>query len=98
MKYKLLSKNEFKRALSSYPSEQMQLIDLREPEEYNYWHVSGAVNYSYETIEEWSKTLNIRYPVLLYCCHGNESIRAARYLGSRGYQVASLIGGVGVRK
>lgn len=94
MRYQLLSKNEFRRALSRGRA---VLIDLREPEDYRRWHMQGAVNRSYENIQEWSAQMDHAVPVLVYCSHGNESILAARYLGSRGFQVASLIGGVGER-
>jgi rhodanese-related sulfurtransferase len=91
MRYKLLSRNEFQRVLKN---NRVQLIDLREPESYRTWHMPGAENRSYDDIREWEKELDERLPVLLYCAHGNESILAARYLGGRGFQVASLIGGI----
>lgn len=74
------------------------LIDLREPEAYRRWHLPGAVNKSYDHISEWAAGLDHNMRILLYCSHGNESILAARYLGSRGFQVYSLIGGVGNRR
>ncbi len=94
MRYKLLSKEEFMRAVNRGNA---MLIDLREPEDYRQWHIRGAENRRYDEISEWSLTLDHHVPVLLYCAHGNESILAARYLGSRGFQVASLIGGVSRR-
>lgn len=75
----------------------VRIIDLREPADYRRWHIEGAENRSYDHIHEWAPGLDRQIPVLLYCTHGNESILAARYLGSRGYEVASLIGGVGRR-
>lgn len=95
MRYQLLSKDEFRRALGRGG---VMLIDLREPEAYRRWHMQGAVNKSYDDIREWSVHLDHAIPILLYCSHGNESILAARYLGSRGFRVASLIGGVGERR
>lgn len=95
MRYQLLSKNEFQHAMGR---ENALLIDLREPEAYRRWHLPGAVNKSYDNIHEWAATLDHSMRILLYCSHGNESILAARYLGSRGFQVASLIGGVGNRR
>ena len=95
MRYQLLSKNEFQHAMSRG---NVLLIDLREPEAYHRWHLPGAVNKSYDNIHEWAVGLDHGTRILLYCSHGNESILAARYLGSRGFQVASLIGGVGSRK
>ena len=94
MRYQLLSRDEFRRAMTRG---RVMLIDLREPEDYRRWHISGAVNKSYDHIEAWAVELDHSMRILLYCSHGNESILAARYLGSRGFQVASLIGGVGRR-
>lgn len=94
MRYQLLSKNEFQRAMSRGNS---TLIDLRDPYSYSRWHLPGAVNRSYDTIGQWSLELDHKMLILLYCSHGNESILAARYLSNRGFQVASLIGGVGKR-
>lgn len=95
MRYQLLSKNEFLHAMGQRNT---LLIDLREPDSYRRWHLAGAVNKSYDKISEWSAELDHQTRILLYCSHGNESILAARYLGSRGFQVASLIGGVGNRR
>lgn len=94
MRYKLLSRDEFVRAANRGNA---RIIDLRDPEDYRQWHVRGAENMPYEEISEWSLSLDPHVPVLLYCAHGNESILAARDLGSRGFQVASLIGGVSRR-
>ena len=94
MRYQLLSKNEFQHAMGHG---KVLLIDLRDPQDYRRWHLPGAVNKSYDHISEWSVELDHQTRILLYCSHGNESILAARYLGSRGFQVASLIGGVGKR-
>ncbi len=94
MRYQLLSKSEFKRAMNR---KQVQIIDLRDPADYRRWHIEGAQNRNYDRIHEWISEIDPHVPILLYCMHGNESILAARYLGSRGYEVASLIGGVGRR-
>lgn len=94
MRYQLLSKNEFQQAMRR---ENTMVIDLREPEVYQRWHLPGAVNKSYDEIREWSSKLDRNTRILVYCSHGNESILAARYLGSHGFWVGSLIGGVGKR-
>lgn len=94
MRYQLLSKNEFLHAMKQGNT---LLIDLRDPQSYRRWHLPGAVSKSYDRISEWSAELDPNMRILLYCSHGNESILAARYLGSRGLRVASLIGGVGKR-
>lgn len=94
MCYQLLSKDEFRRAMGRG---RVLLVDLREPEDYRRWHIQGAVNRDPDRIEEWSAGLDHSVKILLYCSHGNESILAARYLGSRGFAAASLIGGVGKR-
>ncbi|MDD7643435.1 MAG: rhodanese-like domain-containing protein [bacterium] len=95
MRYQLLSKDEFLHAMRR---ENTLLIDLRDPGSFARWHLPGAVNRSYDAIRDWSAELDRSQKILLYCSHGNESILAARYLGSRGFQVYSLIGGVGNRR
>lgn len=91
MNYRLLSKNDFSRVAGWGNS---ILIDLRSASDYSRWHMPGAINRSYDTIDEWSKQLDRRAPILVYCSRGNISILAARFLAARGFRVGSLIGGI----
>lgn len=91
MRYKLLSKDEFLHAAAMGKA---MLVDLRDKDDYDKWHLNGALNLDYSDIQDWSAHLDPSIPILLYCTHGNESILAARYLSSRGYYVGSLIGGI----
>lgn len=67
------------------------LIDIRDPGEYRYSHIKGAVNIPYEEIRDRY------YPeeklLVLYCDRGGSSMEAGRYLMSQGYQVCSVVGG-----
>lgn len=91
MNYQLLSGNDFYRAAERGNS---LLIDLRSSDDYIRWHMKGAINKNYDTIDEWSKQLDRSIPVLVYCSRGNVSILAARFLSARGFRVGSLIGGI----
>jgi len=79
-----------------YPgnTEGARIIDVRTPEEYAIWHISGAENVPLGTIrtacESWDRSI----PVRLYCAVGFRSYLAHRVLVQRGFtDVATLSGG-----
>ena len=54
------------------------LIDIRTREEYDRSHWKGALSMPM---------------VIFYCTHGGSSMKLARYLGNRGFDTATVIGG-----
>lgn len=68
------------------------IIDMRRGEEYRASHVKGAVNVSYEEIEEGYGFLRDKI-LVLYCERGGSSLKAAKLLGAKGYKTRSVIGG-----
>lgn len=71
-----------------------ELVDVRTKDEYDIWHIPGAVNVPLDTIREvmgsWDKTKKIR----LYCGVGFRSYLAYRALVQSGFRdVATLSGG-----
>lgn len=69
------------------------LIDIRSKSLYEKGHCNGAINMPLETTDSYEKQIDINQEYILYCEHGGNSMKLARYLGKRGYSVASLIGG-----
>ena len=69
------------------------LVDLREKDEYEQGHITGAWNISYEELEEHLEQMNNYERVIFYCTHGNHSLAAARMLAKRGRQAFSIAGG-----
>lgn len=69
------------------------LIDIRSRDKYREGHWEGAISYPEEEIEDYTKVLGKRRPIILYCQHGGSSMQLARTLGRSGYEVGTVIGG-----
>ena len=71
-----------------------QLIDLREPKEFEGGHILGARNLPYSQLRQRHKEIRSDLPVYLYCQNSGRSSRTALYLKKRGYnQIYQLEGG-----
>lgn len=68
-------------------------VDLRDKEEYDLGHVTGAWNIPYEKLEEHWDDFGGYERVVFYCDRGNHSLSAARILARRGQQSYSVAGG-----
>ena len=69
------------------------LIDIRPKKDYGEGHWEGAINYPEESIEDYTRILSKKRPIILYCQHGGSSMQLARSLGRSGYDVGSVVGG-----
>ena len=72
------------------------VIDLREKKEYQAGHFPGAISMPLDDTDVYENILDRDKYYILYCDHGGSSMQLARYLGRRGYSVASVIGGFSV--
>ncbi|HEX5565247.1 MAG TPA: rhodanese-like domain-containing protein [Sporosarcina sp.] len=71
-----------------------QLIDVREPKEFEAGHILGARNIPYSQFRQRFKEIRPDKPVYLYDQNGGKSSRAALYLKKRDYtQLYQLQGG-----
>ncbi len=77
--------------------QEVQLIDVRTPEEFNSGNIEGAVNYNIINREVFLKqieNLDKDQPVYLYCKMGGRSNRAAQLLKQEGFtQIFDFSGG-----
>lgn len=75
----------------------VQVVDVRTPQEYADKHIKDAVNINYNDdafIDKMEK-LDKSKPVLVYCLSGGRSTKAASLISSKGYtQVYNLDGGL----
>jgi len=86
---KVLSQDEF---ISGY--RKAQLIDVREPNEYDGGHILGARNIPLSQLKMRLKEIRPDKPVYLYCQGGARSGRAALMLHRKGYkEIYQLKGG-----
>ncbi|MDE6643919.1 MAG: rhodanese-like domain-containing protein [Muribaculaceae bacterium] len=78
-------------------NDDVQLLDVRTPEEFNESHISGAKNidwYDDNFITDAVKELDKSKPVAVYCRSGKRSAAAAEKLTEKGYKVTNLLGGI----
>ena len=93
-KFDLLDYNEFKKQVENT---NVQLIDVRTPDEYIMGHIEGAINVDFkndEVFDSFFNDLNKSDTIYLYCRSGNRSKRSADKLISLGFQkIYDLNGG-----
>jgi rhodanese-related sulfurtransferase len=71
-----------------------QLIDVREPNEFEGGHILGARNIPMSQLRMRLKEIRPDKPVYLYCQSGLRSARAAQFLYKKGYKdLTQLHGG-----
>ncbi|HJV32258.1 MAG TPA: rhodanese-like domain-containing protein [Bacillales bacterium] len=63
-----------------------QLIDVREPNEFEAGHILGSRNIPMSQLKMRMKEIRSDLPVYLYCQSGMRSGRAAQFLYRRGYK------------
>ena len=95
-KYTTLSPLEFRDAFSQ--DTLVQLVDVRTPEEWNEWHISGASNIDVKDegfSQNAEKELSKDRPVAVYCRGGVRSVTAAQTLAKLGFKnILNLDGGI----
>ena len=75
-------------------AEELQLIDVREVDEFTAGHISGAQNLPLSTLPENYRELDKQSPYHIICQKGGRSARACEFLEAKGYQVTNVEGGV----
>ena len=75
-------------------AEELQLIDVREVDEFTAGHVSGAQNLPLSSLPEKYEQLDKQIPYHIICQKGGRSALACEFLEAKGYQVTNVEGGV----
>ena len=70
-----------------------QLVDVRDPSEFDAGHIPGARNLPLSQLRERFREIDIDHPVTLYCGVGQRAYYATRFLAQHGYRAANLSGG-----
>lgn len=70
------------------------MIDLRTKEEYDLYHLEGAINIPYDDLGKNKTRLLRDKTYILYCERGGSSLMAAKELSQEGYRILSVIGGI----
>lgn len=99
--YALVQAFRLKKAVTNLTQEKFiegyrkaQLIDVREPKEFDAGHILGSRNIPSSQLRQRYKEVRPDKPVYLYCQSGARSARAAMFLKKKGYtQLNQLKGG-----
>lgn len=76
-----------------YSDSKNQLVDVREPQEYNLVSIPNSKFISISTLENDYIHIDNTTPVYLLCGHGKRACRAAEFLLSKGYKNLYVIQG-----
>jgi rhodanese-related sulfurtransferase len=72
----------------------VQIIDLREPNEYSAGRIPYAINIPYEDFDYMKDQIFHDREIILYCQRGNISLYLSRDLSKESYHVKSIYGGI----
>ncbi|MBV1774699.1 sulfurtransferase [Burkholderiaceae bacterium DAT-1] len=71
------------------------LIDVREPDEFAYCHIPGAINMPLSDFMRHAESLDQDATLVMICHHGMRSYQAGAWLERQGFdEVINLSGGV----
>jgi rhodanese-related sulfurtransferase len=73
---------------------EIQLIDVREPYEWDAGRLGGARHIELERVASQAPTIDREKPVVFYCRVGSRSAMAANAFRSAGYEAYSMDGGI----
>ena len=82
------------RAKSLIDAGEIQLVDVREPHEWEAGHIAGARHIELERLAFEAESLERERPVLFYCRVGARSGMAASAFRRAGFEAYSLDGGL----
>ncbi len=72
----------------------MFLVDVRDKAAFSAGHIRGAVNIPAEELPDRILELPRNRLIVLYCYHGPQSMRLARWLDQMGYDAVDVYGGI----
>ncbi len=75
--------------------EKLKIIDVREISEYEAGHIPGSLNLPLSGLGETYTTLKKEKEYYLICQSGGRSAMAGDFLGSEGFNVTNILGGMG---
>ncbi|MBD5328690.1 MAG: rhodanese-like domain-containing protein [Bacteroides sp.] len=94
MGYKDLDVKDFAQYIKE---KDVQLLDVRTPEEYKEMHISGAINVNWlgkDFLPSVARMIKRGNPIAVYCRSGRRSEEAGHELASMGYEIVNLLGGI----
>lgn len=82
-----------KEQLSANKVTTVQIIDVREQAEWDYYHIEGSRHVPMNTIPGRLDELDSEQPLYIVCAHGVRSEKVCRFLAEQGYDDLTNIAG-----
>ncbi|MCU9533766.1 rhodanese-like domain-containing protein [Streptococcus sp. CSL10205-OR2] len=76
-----------------YHQNPLNLVDVREPDEYDSGHIPGAQNLPLSDFQSTYQTLDPKKDYYIVCQSGSRSQMASQFLTAKGYHVTNVEGG-----
>ncbi|RAL22657.1 rhodanese-like domain-containing protein [Thermoflavimicrobium daqui] len=90
-----ISAEEFAQKFQKRELGHAQLIDVREPEEWEVYHLRDSQLIPLASLPTCVSKLDPKKPIYLFCAHGIRSLHAANFLLSQGFKdVINVDGGL----
>ncbi|RDU35147.1 rhodanese-like domain-containing protein [Neobacillus piezotolerans] len=90
-KYETVSVDE---ALKLVTKNEVKILDVRTPDEYNGGHIPGAELIPLQVLDGLAENLDKEEVYLIVCRSGNRSQQASDLLASKGFKVINMEGGM----
>lgn len=75
--------------------DELLLIDVREPIEYEMARIEGARLLPLSVFQEWAETLDAEAEIVVMCHHGIRSAQVCSFLAGQGFtNLSNLAGGI----
>lgn len=71
--------------LENGEAESKQIIDVREPFEWDYYHLEGSALIPMNAVPSRMSELDDTGPIFIVCAHGVRSVTVCNYLEEQGY-------------
>lgn len=90
-----ISGDQVRLLIKETPAEDIQLVDVRQPSEYDQEHIPGAILIPLKELPERKQELNPEIKTVVYCRSGVRSKAGCQILRDRGFEdVLNMTGGI----
>ncbi len=87
-----ISPQQLKKKLDQ--DENIFLCDVREPSEYQEWHITGSINIPLSELPQQLTSIPKEKTIITICAHGLRSEKARQFLSQQGYTALTMAGGM----
>jgi len=91
--YDTMSATHLRKFMDDHHPEEFQLVDVRQPGEYEQGHLPGAYLIPVDSLEDSLEKLDPAKPVITYCAAGPRSRAAAGVLANHGFEAVYFLSG-----